>query len=221
MSRSSDDSRNSPEHEKALREALSVIVPHGISVECRVIGNEDYTSLLAEERHSIPTTNLQRLKASGAARYIARGLLAEQDINEFPILRASAGEPIWPQNIVGSLAHDDEVAVAAMGSVQDFLGLGIDVEPATPLPIDIQSLVRTSADKTEDTSGTGLFDRVLFCAKEAVYKAVYPLDRVILNYDDISVDLTTQNATTTTGRRVQLASCMSPRIIVLAYIPRV
>lgn len=219
MSCSSVDGWNVPRADGALAEALAAIVPHGISTGCRTIQGGDEALLLAEERQSIQTSYLKRLKASGAVRYIARGLLGERDINEFRILRAPTGEPMWPEGIVGSLAHDDEVAVAAVGNAVDFQGLGIDVEPATPLPVDIQSLVRIPTDKTGNEHASGISDRVLFCAKEAVYKAVYPLDRVILNYDDISVDLTTHQATTTTGRRAQLVFCTLPRIIVLAFIP--
>ncbi|TCQ78770.1 4'-phosphopantetheinyl transferase EntD [Ochrobactrum sp. BH3] len=219
MSCSAVDGWNLAHADQVLTEALAAVVPRGVSVGCRVIQSGDEALLLAEERQSIQSSYLKRLKASGAVRYIARGLLGDRDINEFQILRALTGEPIWPEGIVGSLAHDDEVAVAAVGSAVDFQGLGIDVEPAIPLPVDIQSLVRIPTDKTGNEHASGISDRVLFCAKEAVYKAVYPLDRVILNYDDISVDLTTHQATTTTGRQTQLVFCMSPRIIVLAFIP--
>ncbi|KAA9370930.1 4'-phosphopantetheinyl transferase family protein [Ochrobactrum quorumnocens] len=215
---SSVDSCSLPSEGEALTEALSAVVPRGVSVGCCAIHSGDEALLLAEERQSIQTNNPKRLKASGAVRHIARGLLAERGRNEFQILRAPTGEPIWPDGIVGSLAHDDEVAVAAVGNAADFQGLGIDVEPAVPLPIDIQSLVRISTDKTGNERVSDLSDRVLFCAKEAIYKAVYPLDRVILNYDDISVDLTTQTATTVMGRDVQLVFCISPRIIVLAFL---
>lgn len=219
MSCSSVDGWNLPRADGALAEALAAVVPHGISTGCRTIQSGDEALLLAEERQSIQTSYLKRLKASGAVRYIARGLLGDRDINEFRILRAPTGEPIWPEGIVGSLAHDDEVAVAAVGSAVDFQGLGIDVEPAIPLPVDIQSLVRIPTDKIGNDHASGISDRVLFCAKEAVYKAVYPLDRMILNYDDISVDLTKRYATTTTGQRAELVFCVSPRIIVLAFIP--
>lgn len=218
MSGSSVDRRSLSHEDGVLIKTLTALVPRGISVGCRTIQSGDEAFLLAEERQSIQTNNLNRLKASGAVRYIARGLLEKWSRNEFRILRAPTGEPIWPEGIVGSFAHDDEVVVAALGNSEEFQGLGIDVEPALPLPQDIQSLVRIPADKTGERQTSGLCDRILFCAKEAVYKAVYPLDRMILNYDDISVDLIAQYATTTTGRRTQLVFCVSPRVVVVAFI---
>ena len=54
--------------------------------------------------------------------------------------------------------------------------------------------------------------RLLFAAKEAVYKAVYPLDRVFLEFHDIEVDLALSQAMTRTGRIVALRYCISSRI---------
>jgi len=61
-------------------------------------------------------------------------------------------------------------------------------------------------------------DRLLFCAKEAVYKAVFPLDHVMLNYEDICVDLVKGRAETKTGRSVQLIAALNSRVWVLAYL---
>ena len=46
--------------------------------------------------------------------------------------------------------------------------------------------------------------KLLFAVKEAVYKAVYPLDRVFLEFGDIEVDLAAGTATTRTGRTLTL-----------------
>ncbi len=77
MSCSSVDGWSLPRADGALAEALAAVVPHGISTGCRTIQSGDETLLLAEERQSIQTSYLKRLKASGAVRYIARGLLGE------------------------------------------------------------------------------------------------------------------------------------------------
>ncbi|TIN50339.1 MAG: 4'-phosphopantetheinyl transferase, partial [Mesorhizobium sp.] len=55
-------------------------------------------------------------------------------------------------------------------------------------------------------------------AKEAVYKAVYPLDREVLGYEDITVDLNAGQATTKTGRKARLVYCAAPRVVVLAFV---
>ena len=177
----------------------------------------DETHLLPEEARSIPARQPAVRRASGAARWIAHGLLAELGINDVAIPRAPSGAPVWPEGITGSLAHDDEMAVAAVAPVGHVASLGIDVEPALALPDDILALVAIPADRT-DAADRHLAGRILFAAKEAVYKAVYPLDREILDYEDIAVDLNTGSATTKTGRKLSLAYCVAPRVVVLAFV---
>ncbi len=93
--------------------------------------------------------------------------------------------------------------------------VGIDVEPAEPLPQDMLDLV--ARDEERRWIGGDLVEaRRLFAAKEAVYKASFALDRTFLEFHDIAVMLANGTAKTATGRRFALRSCLSPRIVVLA-----
>ncbi|WP_245331360.1 4'-phosphopantetheinyl transferase family protein [Mesorhizobium sophorae] len=201
----------------SLLQAMVAIAPKSVRIGCRVIQDGDEAHLLPEEARSIPARQPAMRRASGAARWIAHGLLEDVGVNDFAILRAPSGTPVWPGGITGSLAHDDEMAVAAVAPVTDIRSLGIDVEPAQPLPQDLLALVATPADRT-DAADPGLAGRLLFCAKEAVYKAVYPLDREVLGYEDIEVDLNAGRATTKGGRKVSLSYCVAPRVVVLAFV---
>lgn len=205
--------------ETSLAQALAAIAPYGVRTGCRFIREGDETHLLPEEARSIPARQPAMRRASGAARWIAHGLLAELGVNDVAIARAPSGAPVWPEGITGSLAHDDEMAVAAVAPVGRIASLGIDVEPAQPLPDDILALAATPADRT-DAADRYLAGRILFAAKEAVYKAVYPLDREILGYEDITVDLDAGRATTKTSRKVSLVYCVAPRVVVLAFVER-
>ena len=198
---------------------MLAIAPGSVRIGCRVIRDADEAHLLPEEARSIPARQPAMRRASGAARWIAHGLLAELGINDVAIPRAPSGAPVWPDGMTGSLAHDDDMAVAAVAPVDRIASLGIDVEPAQPLPDDILALVAIPADRT-DAADRQLAGRILFSAKEAVYKAVYPLDREVLGYEDITVDLDAGHATTKTGRRVSLAYCVAPRVVVLAFVER-
>ncbi|MBN9236617.1 MULTISPECIES: 4'-phosphopantetheinyl transferase family protein [Phyllobacteriaceae] len=196
---------------------MAAIAPPGVGVGCRSIRDGDEAHLLPEEAGSIPARRPAMRRASGAARWIAHSLLSNIGINDFPVLRSPSGAPVWPDGISGSLAHDDEMAVAAVASITDVGSLGIDVEPAIALPDEIAALVATSIDVVGAVDRQ-LAGRILFAAKEAVYKAVYPLDHEILDYGDIAIDLSASRATTTTGRRATLAYCLAPRIVVLAFV---
>ena len=202
--------------EISLAQALAAITPNGVRTGCRLIRDGDEAHLLPEEARSIPARQPAMRRASGAARWIAHLLLADIGVNDFALLRTPSGAPTWPGGITGSLAHDDDMAVAAVAAVADIASLGIDVEPALPLPDDLFALVATPADRTE-TADPHLAGRILFAAKEAVYKAAYPMDRKVLGYEDITVDLKAGRATTTTGRSASLVYCTAPRVVVLAF----
>lgn len=196
---------------------MAAIAPRNVRTGCRLIGDADEAHLLPEEARSIPARQPAMRRASGAARWIAHRLLADIGITDVAIMRAPSGAPVWPDGIIGSLAHDDDMAVAAVAPVGGIVSLGIDVEPAEPLPDDIFAIVATGADRT-GAADPRLAGRILFCAKEAVYKAAFPLDRDVLGYEDIAVDLDAGRATTKTGRKVSLAYCVVPRVVVLAFV---
>lgn len=206
-----------PSPEAALTEAMAAIAPRNVRTGCRVIGDADEAHLLPDEAHSIPARQPAMRRASGAARWIAHRLLADIGIGDLAIPRAPSGAPVWPDGTIGSLAHDDDMAVAAVAPVGGIVSLGIDVEPAEPLPDDIFAIVATGADRT-GAADPRLAGRILFAAKEAVYKAAFPLDRQVLGYEDIAVDLDAGRATTKTGRKVSLAYCVAPRVVVLAFV---
>lgn len=60
--------------------------------------------------------------------------------------------------------------------------------------------------------------RLLFAAKEAVYKAVYPLDQLFLDHHDVEVSLTDQRAVVCNGRVVELRFGVSEYLLALAFL---
>lgn len=206
-----------PSEEIALARAMAAMAPAGVRTGCRIIREGDETHLLPAEARSIPARQPSMRRASGAARLIAHRLLTDAGFDGFALLRGPSGAPAWPEGITGSLAHDDDMAVAAVAAVAGIGALGIDVEPALALPDEIFSLVAIPEDRI-DAADRQLAGRILFAAKEAVYKAAYPLDREVLGYEDIGVDLKAGRATTTTGRSVSLIYCTAPRVVVLAFV---
>jgi 4'-phosphopantetheinyl transferase EntD len=85
------------------------------------------------------------------------------------------------------------------------------------LPADMVELIATPQE-LRAIGGDPLKARLLFAAKEAVYKALNPLDRRFLEFPDIELDLATRTATTLSGRSVPINYCLSPRIVVVALL---
>lgn len=196
---------------------MASAAPENVRIGCRVIRERDEAHLLPEERFSLRARSPALLRASGAARWLAHGLMADLGFRGHAVIRKPSGEPAWPEGLTGSLAHDDEMAVAAVALVRDTGSIGIDIEPALPLPEDVFALVATGADSLTGADRE-LADRILFSVKEAVYKAVYPLDHEMLDFADIAVDLSTGRAATSTGRRADVSYCVQSHIVAFARV---
>jgi 4'-phosphopantetheinyl transferase EntD len=131
--------------------------------------------------------------------------------------RKHGAAPEWPPGWTGSLSHSDRYAAAAVARRGDIAGIGIDIEPADPLPGEIRDAVIVQSEFGPFAT-VEFADRIVFCAKEASYKAVYPLDRRFLEFDGMSVNLDTGTAETSYGRRVSLSIHVDHRIVVLAKL---
>lgn len=72
--------------------------------------------------------------------------------------------------------------------------IGLDAEAAGPLPPGVLDVVasrreRADLERLATLDPPTAWDTVLFTAKEATYKAWYPLTGVVLAHDDIDVHL--------------------------------
>jgi 4'-phosphopantetheinyl transferase EntD len=204
--------------DQSLRLALDTFAPAGIIVDHRLIAAGDEHAILPEEAGEFEHSVIQVRRASGAARIVARALLERLGHAERALPKAVSGAPIWPRGIVGSLAHDSRIAIAAVGASEKVSALGIDVEPAEMLSTDLLQLIATPRER-EKMEYDPYQGRLLFAAKEAVYKAVHPLDHNFLDYHDVEVDFASQKATVHGGRIVNLRFCISTHLVTMAFLP--
>ncbi len=201
----------------ALAAALRALPLPGILVGHRLIQPGDEAALRETEAKTVTSPVTEKRRASGAARLVGRELLKELGLPASAIPRRVSGAPLWPDGVLGSFAHDHLVAVAAAGRARDVSALGIDVEPSVALPADMLDLV-TMPNERIGIDGDPLRGRVLFVVKEAVYKAVHPLDGLFLDYHDIDVDLAGGKAVTRRGRALDIRFCVATHIVAVAWI---
>jgi 4'-phosphopantetheinyl transferase EntD len=190
----------------------------GVSIGRRIISIGDENALLPEEMHSFANSVTKVRRASGAARIVFRELLAPITgrANDM-VPKGASGAPIWPHGVVGSLAHDSGIAIAAIGKPSDVAALGIDIEPTEMLPRDLVDLVATPRERLS-ISANSYDGQLLFVAKEAVYKAVYALDHEFLDHHDVEINFEIGKAFDRYGRTVELRFCISTHFVVLAHI---
>lgn len=201
-----------------LQTAIERLAVPGIMIGHRLISPGDECALMPEEAFGFISSVAKVRRASGAARIVARELLSRAGYGTCAVPRGPSGAPIWPSGIVGSLAHDSQIAVAAVALQRNFASVGIDIEPAEALPAELVEIVATPSEQSSmQTYPYGA--RLLFVAKEATYKAIAALDQIFLDHHDIEVDLAQLKAVVRNGRRVDLRFCISIHLLALAFIP--
>ena len=121
-----------------------------------------------------------------AGRRAARAAMVSLGLPPAAIPQGSDRAPVWPAGITGSIAHCDQVCIAVVS--QNHRSIGIDIEPATPLADDLIPLICTGAEQAWlSETARGHLAKQIFSAKEAVYKAQYPLTGRIIGFDDLNL----------------------------------
>jgi 4'-phosphopantetheinyl transferase EntD len=146
-------------------------------------------SPLPEEEPLIARSVAKRRNEFITVRYCARQALGELGLPPVPILKGDKGEPCWPDGVVGSLTHCEGFRGAVVGRRDDVRSLGIDAEPHDVLPKGVLDAISLPAERGALSAlPRGLhWDRILFCAKEATYKAWFPLTHRWLGFEDAHI----------------------------------
>ena len=173
------------------------ILPAGVSASDAFADPPD-VALFPEELAVVASAVDKRRREFTTARHCARKALRGLGLPPVPIGAGERGAPRWPPGIVGSITHCAGYGAAAVARACDIRAIGLDAEPNQPLPagvLDAISIVRERARLAHLTALApgNCWDRLLFSAKESVYKAWFPLTRRSLGFDeaDITIGATT------------------------------
>ena len=199
-----------------LQAALAALSLPEVMIGHRLISTGDENALMPREAAALANHVVKARRASGAVRIVAREFLARLGSANGELLKDQAGAPIWPDDIVGSLAHDSRVAIAAVGRRRD-------ARVGDRHRTGRTAAARSAGDghdgaRTEEYDINPVGADFHFVAKEAVYKAVYPLDPTFLEHHDVEIDFAGRKASTRTGHTVELKICISSHLVVLAFI---
>ena len=174
------------------------------------------------ERALYVGVDIRHRRATSTGRALAREVLHNMGVVAGPMLRTVGGQCAWPIGIVGSIAHDDEFAVCVAGAGVGF-AIGVDIEPALPLPAEILFDVAVTDVERAAVADDLVAARLLFCAKEAVFKACFPFEQVFFEHADVALmtpgPLTaTATFSTSTKRTVDVAMTRAPRLLAVARV---
>jgi len=166
-------------------------------------GDDPAAELFPQERLVIARATESRRREFATARACARAALARLGQPGVAVLPGPRGAPQWPEGVTGSITHCAGYRAAAVGLTRDVVSLGLDAEPNESLPdhgmLDLIALdeERVRLGELTATMPGICWDRLLFSAKESVYKTWFPLARSWLGFESANVVIDPRGGTFT------------------------
>ena len=142
---------------------------------------------------AVPKATPDRLREFVAGRSAARAAMQALGHPPSAVPMLADRSPLWPEAVTGSISHCDGACLALLGWRRDWAGIGLDLEPAKPLEAtlwpEILSRAEQSAVMGLPIAETGLAALQIFMAKEAVYKAQYPITGQLFGFEGLGITL--------------------------------
>ncbi len=201
----------------SLEAALRGVLAKDVAVACAPLDAE-HPPLFPAEVAAMAKARPARRQEFTAGRACAR--LALSALGE-PAVAVPVGKdrrPLWPEGIVGSIAHKAGWAASVAGRAAGYAGLGLDLETAEPLPaalaVEVCKPEGWAEGCTVEMPDGRRLDRgkLVFSAKECLFKAYYPAAGYFLDFPEAQVTfapaagvfeaaLVSANAPSLAGRR--------------------
>lgn len=163
-----------------------------VAVEAR--HDDADAELFPEEEALVGRAVEKRRREFTTARMCARAALRELGLPATSILTGERGEPLWPAGVVGSITHCDGYRACAVARSSEIVTIGIDAEPNAALPDGLLGDIARPEElpalrRLEAELPRVHWDRLLFSAKESVYKAWFPLAKCWLGFEDAVLEI--------------------------------
>jgi 4'-phosphopantetheinyl transferase EntD len=186
---------------------IAEIVPTNVAV-AEAFDDFEPVNLFPAEKAVIAKAVDNRRSEFATARRCARVALAKLGLPPVPIVPGLRGAPQWPAGVVGSITHCAGYRASAVARSRDIITIGLDAEPHDTLPHGVLAAVASADERARLAVLTGAvpyvhWDRLLFSAKESVYKAWFPLTNRWLGFEDAHVDLHPVDGTFTARLQVE------------------
>lgn len=151
----------------------------------------EYPGAFPTELAEMPRAVEKRRREYVAGRVAAHRAMEKLGLSARPVLSNRSRAPSWPRGLTGSLTHNDTICVAAVARASQVRSIGIDVEDEHPLEPDLIATICTLEERawlaTQAETARGRLAKLIFCAKEAVYKCQFPVSHRLLDFDAVLV----------------------------------
>ena len=182
----------------AAIEACLTPAPHALpaGVAGRGMALEQLRALAQDLVPALVPPALQRASASRQLGHLGGRLCAEAAMaaasgRRVGIGIGESGAPLWPADLVGSISHTRGGAWACVGPRPAWSMVGIDSELLADADA-VRSIVELCCTAEErrrwfPQAPDPLLATLLFSAKESVYKAIHPLVRRFVEFDEVEL----------------------------------
>jgi 4'-phosphopantetheinyl transferase EntD len=148
---------------------------------------------LSDEKNIPQGFSVKRREEFVAGRMCANEALRRFGLPLSQVGREASGAPIWPAGVLGSITHTNAIAAAVIAPASEFKAVGLDIEEVGAVDVNLWPLL-FSEPETLRLGEAAPFARTclataLFAAKEAFYKAQWPLTREWVDFLDVEVEL--------------------------------
>jgi 4'-phosphopantetheinyl transferase EntD len=191
--------------EELLPGAVVVVEAHAHDAAAAVEGIELYPEEEAVVARAVP----KRRHEFTLVRACARQAMEKLGAAPRAIVPGERGAPGWPDGLTGSMTHCEGYAAAALVRATDLASLGVDAEPHDALPEGVLTAIALPTEEirlrrlTADHPSVH-WDRLLFSAKESVYKAWFPLTGRWLDFAEADIEVTVDPGGRSGALRVEL-----------------
>ena len=153
----------------------------------------DPSLLYPEEEAQVARAVEKRRREYAAGRTCARRALERLGVSDCLLLNGEDRCPRWPEGIVGTIAHTRGWCGVAVARGSDVRGLGLDGEGDAPLKPELEKTILTDRElhwlAEQAVAERGRLAKLFFGAKEAFYKAQYPLTETFLGFHAVELDV--------------------------------
>ena len=170
--------------------------PDLISFYCSQNPSDQYYKLLPEENAIAESFGSKKRRNEFIlGRKCAHKALSRFGLESEPILRNfETREACWPNSVWGSISHSAGFAAAAVGLKKEINGIGIDLEGfSRSLDIKISRHVCVASElewlESLKTKEAHRALRIIFSAKESIFKCLYPRTKTYFSFKDAVVSI--------------------------------
>jgi 4'-phosphopantetheinyl transferase EntD len=173
----------------AIEAALATLLPPGIAVAAGSVAAIGDGELLGDEARAAATMVPRRRREFAAGRTCARRALQALGLAPGALPVAADRRALWPAGTCGSITHAGAFAAAAAAPLTRLAGLGIDLEACAPLEPELVARLCRPEELASAPQGlaASVWPRVVFSAKESVYKAVSAAVGRFIDFDEVRV----------------------------------